>query len=224
MIARWSFRVFGVLAIINLLEIPLSISFAPVPSFRMDADLLAFYTTYGRGMMIGNYLATLQLVLGLILQLFVITAIRQAEAPSGGALWVWVLGSALGFDAIATVVALFFDLPTFFVRFGNDVLVIITQIGVYGIDVANAFQAMLMAAIAVAILRLRMVPAWLGWAAWCAAILSAVGTLGLVLSTGPASARAPFTLFIAGPSQQLWLLLMGLYWLFRPTLSRPPFV
>ncbi len=214
MIAGWWFRFFGVLTIVNVLLITVPITLAPIPPFGINADLLPFNTQYGGAMMVGNYLATWQLLTNLFLLTFLVAVIRQVEARSGGWLWMLVQAGAFGFIAIATVTALFFDMGPFLTHLGNNTLLLMPQLALFGIQLADAFQILLMGAIAAATLQLRFLPAWLGWLAAGGAVLSLVGTFGLLVTEGPVSVRGAITLFVGGPIQQVWLLVLGIYWLF----------
>lgn len=144
---------------------------------------------------------------------FLVAVIRQVEARSGGPLWLFVMAGAFGFIAIATVTALFFDMGPFLTHLGNNTLLLMTQLALFGIQLADAFQIFLMAALAVAVLRLRFLPAWLGWLALGGAALSVIGTFGLLVTEGPVSVRGAVTLFVGGSIQQVWLLVLGIYWL-----------
>lgn len=220
MIAGSSYRWYAIFTFINIVMILGTIYFAPPAPFGPGADLIAFEIEYRTTLLAGNYLGVIQLLLGLYLMVFLVQVIREAEARSGGWLWIMVLSFSITFGAMFMMVSFFFSMPPLIIDQGIVPLRLLTQLGLYGLGFQNAFQAVLMAVIAIATLRLRFLPPWMGWAAWVAAILSWLGTLGLFGSN--ALAQHNFTLLIAGMAQHVWQVLSGIYWLARPPAAKQP--
>jgi hypothetical protein len=213
---RLSYRVFGCFAIINALLIVVPIFLAPLPPLGPGADLVTFNSVHRGTLIVGNYLGVIQLPVSLFLLLFIAAATRQAEKPSGGWLWLLVTGSAVSASTFGAVLATYFLLGPFMVNLGQPALELLSQFGLYSLSVSYSIQALLLGAIGVAVLRLRYVPVWLGYLVWLAAILSGLATLGLIFTSGPLSATSPVSLFIGGLSLPIWLLVLGIYWIFQP--------
>jgi hypothetical protein len=220
---RLSYRAIGWLGIANFLLIVVPIFIAPIPPFGPDADLITFNTVHRSALILGNYLGVLQLPIGLIWLVFISAVTRQAEENNQhGWLWLLVLGSSLCATAVATVLAFFFFLGPFIMSLGQPALLLLGQLGLYGIDISYSIQALLLGTIGLATFRLRFLPPWLGYIAWLAAMLSALGTVGLLVSSGPLAATSPVALFAAGFSLPIWILLVSIYWLVHPASYQHP--
>jgi hypothetical protein len=206
----------GLLAIVNFLLVVIPLAVAPVPPFDPGADLVAFDTTHHSALILGNYLTVLQLPVGLTFLIFVAAVTRQAEENQRGWLSLLILGSSLCTMTLAAVIAFFFDLSPLIVSLGQSALALLMQLGLHSIPLYDVMQTLMLGAIGVATLRLRFLPAWLGYIAWLAAVLSALATLGLLVPSGPLAASSTVALAMAGLPLPIWILLAGICWLVRP--------
>ncbi|HEX4024116.1 MAG TPA: hypothetical protein VHX52_05355 [Steroidobacteraceae bacterium] len=216
------YRAMGWLAIINALLIVVPLFIAPIPPLAPGANLVAFNIAHHDMLVLGNYLGVIQLPVGLILLVFIAAAARAAEAGSRGWLWLLIFGAGMCVTAVATVLGFFFFVGPFVVSLGQAALALLGQVGFYSLDISFANQALLLGVIALAVMRLRFLPAWLGYLAWLMAILSALATLGVLVSSGPLAATSPAVLFAGGFSLPVWLLLAGIYWLVHPAARTAP--
>ena len=216
MTGQSTYRVMGVLGILNLLLILAPLFIAPIPPFGPGADLVAFNAAHRGALMLGNYLGVIQLPVELILLVFVAAITRRAEETSEGWLWLLIFGSGVCATTAALVLGFLFFVSPLIAGLGQSALALVGTLGLYDLDVSYSIQALLLTAIALATLRLRHMPAWLGYLAYVAAALSALGTLGLLATTGPFAAAGPVPLFASGLSLPVWLLSASLYWLVRP--------
>jgi hypothetical protein len=218
---RLPYRAMAWLGIANFLLVVVPIFIAPIPPFGPSADLVAFNTIHRSELIRGNYLGVIQLPVELIVLVFISAVTRRAEESQRGWLWLLIFGSSLCATAVATVLAFFFFVGPFLVSLGQSALALLWQLALYSLDISYAIQALLLGAIGFATFRLRYLPAWLGYIAWLAALLSALGTLGLVATSGPFAASSPLALFGAGFALPIWILLVSIYWLVHPASSAP---
>lgn len=213
---RLPYRAMGCLAIVNALLLAVPLIIAPLPPFGPDADLIAFNIAHKDQLLLSNYLAVFQPLTGLVLLVFLSAVTRQAEGASRGWLWMLILSAGIvATGATVSIEALICAEP-FVVNLGPGPLTLITQISLYGLDISYSVQALLLAALALAVLRLRLLPAWLGYLAWLGALLALLGTLGLIATSGLFAAAGPVSLLAAVFALPAWLLLVGLYWLVHP--------
>lgn len=216
--SRSMYKLFGILSIINVVLIVSPITLAPIPPFGAKDIMVPFYEQWGGRMRAGNFVATWQLLTNLYLLTFFAALVRKIEADRGKGewSWMWFWGASLGFISIATVAALFFDMSPFLYHLGDSFLQAMVQLALICIQLADAFQTMLMMGIGWAIMRYRFLPKGFGYAAWFAAAMSVTGTWGLLKPFDETvfARHGAVTLFVGGPIHQLWLLILGVYWLF----------
>ncbi len=213
---RLTYRIMGLLGILNLALLVIPMLIAPIPPLEVGADLVAFNLTYRGALMAGNYLAVVQLPVGLILLTFVAALTRRAEITPDG--WHWMAVFALGICAVCVLslpLFLYISAPLI-AHLGKETLTLMLQLSLYSVDVYYLIQGTVLAAIAIAVLRLHHMPAWLGYLAALAGAVSALGSLGLVVASGPLSATGFITVFGGGFSLPGWLFAAGLFWLFHP--------
>ncbi len=222
MIDQLPYRPMGGLGIAYLLMVVIPLSIAPLPPFGPDADLVAFNTANHDALLLSNYLAAFQPPIVLIFLVFVAAVTRQAEESSRGWQWLLILAASVCTVAVTIVDTFFVCAEPFVVKLGQPVLALITQISLYGFLISFAMQALLLGAIGVAALRLHFLPAWLGFVALLAAAVSALGTLGLLMTAGPFTATSPIALFASPFSLPVWITLVSIYWLVHPASHAPP--
>ena len=212
---RLCYRLYGWLAIINFALVLVPLFIAPIPPLAPGADLVGFIHLHNRALREANYLGVVQLPVQLLVLIFLAAVIRHFEESRRGWLWLLVLGSAVSLTTLAAVFGLFLIIGPFIASLGQAALAPLTQLWLFGGELSNSIQALMMGAVAVAILRLRSLPGWLGYLAWVVAALSGVGTLGMLFMHGPLAVTDTLALLIVGFSVPVWLLLLGIYWAMR---------
>jgi hypothetical protein len=218
--ANLPYRAAAWLGVLNFLLNVVPFFIAPLPPFGPGADLVGFDLRYHDALIVANYLGVIQVPVGLIVLVFIAAHTRYAEDRARGAWWLLILAAAVATAAVTAIITALFSVGPLLPGLGRLALAVLTALGLYSLDVSFALQALLLAAIGVATVRLRHLPPWLGWTAWLAALLSALATFGLLMSSGPLAATSPLGLSVGGFSLPVWILLLSLYWLVRPP-SRP---
>ena len=220
--ANLPYRAAAWLGVLNFLLNVVPFFIAPVPPFGPGADLVGFNLSHHGALIVANYLGVIQLPVGLIVLVLLAAHTRYAEDRARGWGWLLILAAAVATVAVTAIITALFSLGPLLPGLGQMALALLTALGLYSVDVSFALQTLLLAAIGAATLRLRHLPPWLGWAAWLAALLSALATLGLLMSSGPLAATSPVGLSVGGFSLPVWILLLSIYWLVRPPSGPAP--
>src|SRR5262245_61611179 len=76
---RLSYRLFGLITIINMVFVIVPLTIAPLPPLAPGADLVAFNRDNSEAIMLSNYIGALEWPLNTLLIIFVAAATRVAE-------------------------------------------------------------------------------------------------------------------------------------------------
>jgi hypothetical protein len=193
----WTGIAFFVLSGIVLFLVPLW----PPAGAPME-QILSYYGAHRTPFLVGNYLAALAAVPGLIQIAGLAALVREAERE-GAWLWLAVLVSGGAAHAVGLVVLLLFQaLPFVAVPGSEGAARALSEAANVGFGFFFVPIVATAAALGAAIVRTRIMAPWLGHAAWAvggAAFVASLGSIwptGMLASGGLASVGA-FTVFFA---------------------------
>jgi hypothetical protein len=203
-------------AVFVLLSVTIAVIAPPIPSLATSGpDVVAYFAKNQDSFLIGNYLGALGLLPGIIVILYLIVAIRDAEPERG---FIWLLALVTNTSGLAAAVAVFALLQGAAVVAPSSppqLALALMDAGNMGFGLFFIPQAAGVASLAWGFLRTGTMPRAIAWAGVPIAAIMLVASFGTVVRTEPMAAGGVATVVAFGVFV-LWFLAISVVLLVRP--------
>jgi hypothetical protein len=192
----------------------------PPPVGTAGAVVRDYYAAHGTRVLVFNFLGLVGLVPFLPVIAYTVALVRDREGTRGW-LWLLILAAALfmcaaGFVALAVLQGAAYCAPDA----GPELARALGDLASLWFGMFFVTVVAFMLALAGAVQRTRIWPAWIAWASLAVAAASLAASLGTVVTTGPLAAGGPVTL-VAFLAFLIWLLAYSVLILARPPAGLP---
>lgn len=175
------------------------------------AQIVSFYSEHG-GVLFATWLGgAVPLVLSIVFLAGLVALMRQVEGD-GGWIWLALLMSAVGIVTAAMAQAVLGAVLPLAASSDTSIAVVVLRLLALSYGSQFVFLVPFLGLIGWITSTRHGLPAWLGYVAYAAAVVGAIGTFGIFVQPGPGEALSYLAFVVGG----LWWLLTSIVLIVRP--------